>query len=150
MAEGVFTVRIPPEKQRQLDALAQVLERSRNWVVSNAIDQYLDVQAWQIAHIQHGVVEADQGELAPHEDVNTAARAHLPVKHVPDTLHQRLQRYAQELKCTLSDIMLIALERELARREWHARLAQRPTTDLGVSAASLLAQERQEREQDLS
>ena len=39
MAEGVFTVRIPPEKQRQLDALAQVLDRSRNWVVSDAIDQ---------------------------------------------------------------------------------------------------------------
>ena len=46
--------------------------------------------------------------------------------------------------------MLIALERELARREWHERLAQRPTTDLGVSAASLLAQERQQREQDLT
>ena len=48
MAEGVFTVRISPEKQRQLDALAQVLDRSRNWVVSDAIDQYLDVQAWQL------------------------------------------------------------------------------------------------------
>ena len=26
MAEGVFTVRISPEKQRQLDALAQALD----------------------------------------------------------------------------------------------------------------------------
>ncbi len=75
MAEGVFTVRIPPEKQRQLDALAQVLDRSRNWVVSDAIDQYLDVQAWQIAQIQHGVEEADRGELVPHAEVSTEARA---------------------------------------------------------------------------
>jgi predicted transcriptional regulator len=75
MAEGVFTVRIPPEKQRQLDALAQVLERSRNWVVSAAIDQYLDVQAWQIAQIRHGVEEADRGELVSHEEVSTEARA---------------------------------------------------------------------------
>ena len=75
MAEGIFTVRIPPEKQRQLDALAQVLDRSRNWVVSDAIDQYLDVQAWQIAHIQHGIEEADRGELVPHEEVIAAARA---------------------------------------------------------------------------
>ena len=75
MAEGIFTVRIPPEKQRQLDALAQVLDRSRNWVVSDAIDQYLDVQAWQIAQIQHGVEEADQGELVPHEEVIAEARA---------------------------------------------------------------------------
>jgi len=77
MAEGIFTVRISPEKQRQLDALAQVLDRSRNWVVSDAIDQYLDVQAWQIAHIQRGVEEADRGELVPHEEVLAAARAKL-------------------------------------------------------------------------
>jgi len=75
MAEGVFTVRISPEKQRQLDALAQVLDRSRNWVVSDAIDQYLDVQAWQIAQIQHGVEEADRSELVPHEAVSAEARA---------------------------------------------------------------------------
>jgi predicted transcriptional regulator len=75
MAEGVFTVRISPEKQRQLDALAQVLDRSRNWVVSDAIDQYLDVQAWQIAQIQYGVAEADRSELVPHEEVSAEARA---------------------------------------------------------------------------
>lgn len=75
MAEGVFTVRIPPEKQRQLDALAEVLDRSRNWVVSDAIDQYLNVQAWQIAQIRHGIEEADRGELIPHEEVSTEARA---------------------------------------------------------------------------
>ena len=75
MAEGVFPVRIPPEKQRQLDALAQVLERSRNGVVSDAIDQYLDVQAWQIEQIRHGVEEADRGELVPHEEVSTEAHA---------------------------------------------------------------------------
>lgn len=51
-----------------------MLDRSRNWIVSNAIDQYLDVQAWQIAHIQHGVEEADRGELVPHEEVLAEAR----------------------------------------------------------------------------
>ena len=69
------------------------------------------------------------------------AMATLQVKNVPETFHQRLRRYAQEHKCTLGDVVLIALERELARCEWHERLAQRPTTDLRVSAASLLAQE---------
>jgi plasmid stability protein len=76
--------------------------------------------------------------------------ANLQVKNIPDTLHQRLRRYAREHKCTLSDVVLSALERELTRREWHERLAQRPTTNLGVSAASLLEQERQQREQDLT
>jgi predicted transcriptional regulator len=75
MAEGIFTVRISPEKQQQLDVLAQALDRSRNWVVSEAIDQYLDVQAWQIEQIQHGIEEADRGEFAPHEDVIAEACA---------------------------------------------------------------------------
>jgi predicted transcriptional regulator len=76
--------------------------------------------------------------------------ANLQVKHVPDSLHQRLRRYAQGHKCTLSDIVLSAIEHELARREWHDRLAERSVTDLGDSAASLLAEERQERSHDLA
>jgi plasmid stability protein len=94
----------------------------------------------------HGALALDSMPKACH----IHAMANLQVKNIPDTLHQRLRRYAQEHNCTLSDVVLIALERELARREWHERLAQRPTTDLGVSAASLLAQERQQRERDLT
>jgi hypothetical protein len=78
------------------------------------------------------------------------AMANLQVKNIPDTLHQRLRRYAQAHKCTLSDVVLAALERELARAEWHEHLTQRPTTDLGTSAASLLEQDRQQRERDLT
>ncbi len=77
------------------------------------------------------------------------AMANLQVKNIPDTLHQRLRRYAREHKCTLSDVVLAALERELARREWHERFSRRPTTDLGLSAAALLEQERHHRESDL-
>jgi hypothetical protein len=77
------------------------------------------------------------------------AMANLQVKNIPDTLHKRLRHYAQKHRCTLSEVVLIALERELARREWHERLAQRPITDLGASAASLLEQERQQREREL-
>jgi len=75
--------------------------------------------------------------------------ANLQVKNIPDTLHQRLRRYARKHKCTLSEVVLRALERELAQREWHERLAKRTKTDLGVSAASLLKQERQQREQEM-
>ncbi len=53
-------------------------------------------------------------------------------------------------KGTLTDIVPSAIEPELARREWHERLAERAVTDLGDSAASLLAEERQERRHDLA
>ena len=78
------------------------------------------------------------------------AMANLQVKNIPDTLHQRLRHYARKHKCTLSDVVLSAIEHELTRREWHERLARRPTTDLGISAASLLEQERQQREHELT
>ena len=78
------------------------------------------------------------------------AMANLRIKNLPEDLHQRLRQYSQQHNCTISDIALAALEREMARHEWHERLSQRPATDLGTSAASLLEQERQEREKEIA
>ncbi len=72
--------------------------------------------------------------------------ANLQVENIPDELHERLRRCARERNCTLSAAVLAALERELARWEWRARLAERPPTDLGVPAATLLREARAERE----
>ena len=49
----------------------------------------------------------------------------------------------------MSEVVLAALERELTRQEWHRRFAQRPPTNLNVSAADMLAQERRVREGQL-
>lgn len=76
--------------------------------------------------------------------------AHLQVKNLPDALHRRLRSYAQKHHRTISDIALEAIEREMARSEWHEKHSQRPATDLGDSAASLLEQERQQRDRDLA
>lgn len=70
------------------------------------------------------------------------AMANLQVKNIPETLHDRLRRHARANNCTISAAVLTAVERELARWEWRERLAQRPTTDLGIEAAALLAEER--------
>jgi predicted transcriptional regulator len=75
--------------------------------------------------------------------------ASLQVKHVPEELHERLRRVAADSRRTLSEIMLEAIERELERREWQRRLAERPESELGVLAASLLAEERAGRDREL-
>ena len=49
----------------------------------------------------------------------------------------------------MNDVVLTAVERELAQHEWRRRLDLRPTTDLGVEAATLLAEERSIREVEL-
>lgn len=76
--------------------------------------------------------------------------ANLQVKNLPESLHRRLRRYAQKHHRTITDIAREAIEREMARYEWHEKLLRRPALDLGDSAASLLEQERQQREKDLA
>lgn len=73
----------------------------------------------------------------------------LQVKNVPPELHERLRRHAHSVKSTMSDVVLAAIERELARHEWHERHTGRPSVDLGVSAASLLEEARGARSQEL-
>lgn len=74
----------------------------------------------------------------------------LQIKNMPESLHRRLRRYTQKQHCTLSDFACEAIEKELSRREFHERLARRPKTDLGISAAALLAEERQWQDKGLS
>jgi plasmid stability protein len=76
--------------------------------------------------------------------------ANLQIKNLPESLHNRLREQAQQQHRTISDLALIALEREIARQDWQSRLAQRPATELGSSAASLLEEERHQRERDLA
>ena len=76
--------------------------------------------------------------------------ASIQVKNIPEKLHNRLRRYAREQECTLGEIVLEAIEREVARREWHKRFSGRPLTKLPSSAAELLEQRRRQRDSDLS
>jgi plasmid stability protein len=75
--------------------------------------------------------------------------ANLQVKNLPEPLHARLRSYARQHHRTLSDVALAALEREMNRCEWYERLAQRPSADLGVSASSLLEEERDQRRREI-
>jgi len=76
--------------------------------------------------------------------------ANLQVKNVPDELHERLRRHARSRNCSMSAAVLDAIEHELASWEWRERLAGHPTTDLGIDAANLIAEERHRREAELA
>ena len=66
----------------------------------------------------------------------------LQVRNIPDSLHERLRCHARRSNCTVTSIVLDAVERELDRREWQDHLAQRPRIELGVETEALLAEER--------
>lgn len=63
MATEAFSVRTDPEKVKQLDRLAKQMDRSRNYIVNQAIDQLLELHAWQDERVSAGIRAADQGEF---------------------------------------------------------------------------------------
>ena len=75
--------------------------------------------------------------------------ANLQVRNVPEALHERLRQYARKRNCSMSAAVLDAIERELTRWEWRERLDKRPETNLGIDAATLLAEARRQRDTEL-
>ncbi len=64
MSTEAFTVRTDSKKVKQLDKLAHRMDRSRNYVVNQAIDQILEVHAWQVERTKEGIKAADEGRFA--------------------------------------------------------------------------------------
>ena len=64
-----ITVRAAKDMIADVDALAAAMDRSRNYVVVQALEQYLAANAWQIERITAGIAAAREGRVAPAEDV---------------------------------------------------------------------------------
>lgn len=64
-----FTVRAESDVVHQLDQMASTLDRSRNYLVNQALKEYLQHHAWQIEKITQGIAAADRGELVNHDDM---------------------------------------------------------------------------------
>lgn len=67
---AAFTIRLDDETLAKLDALAADTDRSRNWLVAKAIQDYVELNAWQIQRIKKGIAEADRGEFATDEELD--------------------------------------------------------------------------------
>lgn len=66
---AAFTIRLDDETLAKLDALAADTDRSRNWLAAKAIENYIELNAWQIERIKQGIAQADRGEFATEEEV---------------------------------------------------------------------------------
>ena len=72
--------------------------------------------------------------------------ANLQLRNLPEPLHQKLRKIAAENRTTISDLVLAAIERDLAIREWQRSFNKREASQLGVRAAELLEEARADRE----
>ena len=64
MGTEAFSVRAESRKVKQLDKLAEQQDRSRNYLVNQAINQFLELHAWQEEQIKEGIKAADEGRFA--------------------------------------------------------------------------------------
>ncbi|HKS87946.1 MAG TPA: ribbon-helix-helix protein, CopG family [Stellaceae bacterium] len=67
---NAITVRLRPDVSEKLDALARDTKRSASDLAREAIESYVDLSAWQTAHIRAALAE-DQagGPTASHDEV---------------------------------------------------------------------------------
>ena len=69
MSSKSITIRIETEVVEQLSALARSMDRSRNWVVEDALKQYLEQQARYAEGIAEARASLERGEGIEHEDL---------------------------------------------------------------------------------
>ncbi len=69
MSKEAFTVRTESKKVKQLDQLANKMERSRNYIVNQAIDNLLEVQAWQTERVREGIKAANEGRFVSEREM---------------------------------------------------------------------------------
>jgi len=69
MSKTTITFRTDAERKTALDALASSQQRNRSFLINEALDNYLEVQRWQIEHIKEGIAAADRGDFVSPEDM---------------------------------------------------------------------------------
>jgi len=64
-----ISLRIDDEKIEKLDHLSKITKRDRSFHINEAIENYLEVQEWQLRHIKDAIAEANNDEFASHKDL---------------------------------------------------------------------------------
>lgn len=72
MGKTTITFRLDSDKREALDAIADVADRDRSYVLTEAIDAYLDTHRWQIERIKEGLGQAKAGRFASEREVRKA------------------------------------------------------------------------------
>jgi RHH-type rel operon transcriptional repressor/antitoxin RelB len=69
MSSTTFTVRVDAAAKKRLEKLAKSTGRSRSFLAAEAINEYLDVNEWQVAGIKRAIESLDRGAGVPHQQV---------------------------------------------------------------------------------
>ncbi|HFD33451.1 MAG TPA: ribbon-helix-helix protein, CopG family [Gammaproteobacteria bacterium] len=73
MKSSTMTVRMAPQTRERLTRLAEAVNRSKSYILNQAIQEYLDTHEWQVLEIEKAVKHADSplAEWKNHDTVKT-------------------------------------------------------------------------------
>lgn len=63
------TIRMDNTVLDRVDSMAKSLNRSRAWIISQAIERFLNYEEWFVREVEAGLNEARRGDFAPPEEV---------------------------------------------------------------------------------
>ncbi len=69
MSSTTVNVRIDPAIKKRLEKLAKSTGRSRSFLAAEAINEYLELNEWQVAGIQKAIASLDRGHGLPHDRI---------------------------------------------------------------------------------
>jgi len=74
-----LTVRVKPDTRNRIETLARITCRSKSYVIEEALEQYLDINEWQVKGIQEALTEADSQDavFVDHDEVLAQREAKL-------------------------------------------------------------------------
>lgn len=64
---SLISVRMPERLAERLENLAKATDRSKSYLATIAIEEFVAVQEWQVQAIQEGMAEAEAGKLVGHD-----------------------------------------------------------------------------------
>ncbi len=68
---STMTIRLDDGIKKRLDVLAEATHRTKSFLAAEAIQSYVELNEWQIQEILAAIEEADRGEFASDEEVNS-------------------------------------------------------------------------------
>jgi RHH-type rel operon transcriptional repressor/antitoxin RelB len=68
-----LTIRLDDKTKERLDRLAKATARSKSYLVSNAIKEFIEINEWQIQEIKKALRKADRpdAKFIQHEEVES-------------------------------------------------------------------------------
>lgn len=64
-----MTIRLEPKLKARLDKLALATHRSKSFLASEAVREFIELNEWQIQELKASIKEADAGDFASDQEV---------------------------------------------------------------------------------